>query len=147
MSDPSQRKKGLKINNQASTVPVPQNNNPDAFEKQAQEVFDKSLDYKQQAFELGTRFKVLMLDKILPENKTTLAKDLEKEVVQKLAALATEMNTDENLTEGDGNVAVSILLMRMLLIQRDIINEISFKLEKTGQTLSKILLEKQSQTK
>lgn len=136
------KKRGVKLNNDNSTVPKPKQDTSALFNKQADEVFSKIEDFKKRSFELGSKFKAIIEDKKLSVNKTQINKDLEQEVLNNLVILANDMNADENQPEGVGSVAVSMLLMKMLLIQRDSINDLSFKVETIEKALNVFLSEK-----
>lgn len=131
-------KKGLKINNQQSSVPQPKLNNVAEFNEQAKEVFLQYEDYKKRTWELSTRFKAMIEDRTLSENKGVISKDLEKEVLDKLVALSSEMNADDNQPEGIGSVALSMLMLKMMLLQRDTLNTLAYKLEKLEKSNLKI---------
>jgi hypothetical protein len=130
------KRKGLKINNQASSVPQPKPNTSAAFNEQAEKVFNKIEEYKQRSFELGSKFKAIIEDTKLVVNKTQINKDIELEILQKLIALANDLNSDENQPEGAGGTALAMLIMKMMLTQRDHMNEISFKIEKIEKALN-----------
>lgn len=123
------QRKGLKINNQASLI-QPKIDTTAEFNAKANEAFSKYEEYKQRTLDLSTKFKAMMEDKVLFENKSILSKDMEKEIIEKLVQLSSDMNADENQPEGIGSVALSVLLMKMMLLQRDTINQLAFKLEK-----------------
>jgi hypothetical protein len=137
-NDNSPPKKGLKINNQRSSVPQPKVNNTAVFNEQAKEVFLQYEDYKQRTWELSTRFKSMIEDKTLSENRTIISKDLEKEVLDKLVALSSEMNSDDNQPEGIGSIALSMLILKMLLLQRDTINSLAYKVDRLEKNNSKL---------
>jgi hypothetical protein len=122
--------KGLKINNQNSTAPKPKEPDKVAFENAAKGVFNKEEEYKKRALDLATKLKSLITDKTLPENQTLITKDIEIEVISKLILFATELNNDENKKEGEGSVALSMLTFKMLILQRDQINTMGYKIEK-----------------
>lgn len=129
------QKKGVKLSNKNSTIPQPQNNR-ESFEEAATKAFSTYEDYKQRTWDLSLKFKSFIEDKSLPSNKSILSKDLEKEVLDNLVKLASEMNADENQPEGIGSIAMGMLMMKMMLLQRDTINSLSHKLEKLEKTLS-----------
>jgi|ERR1019366_2748170 hypothetical protein len=135
----NQKQKGLKINNNASSIPIPKASNAAAFEEKAKESFESQEAYKNRMQELVPRFRSMIEDKILPQNKSLISKDLEQEVLNKLITVASEMNEDEAQPEAIGAVSLSMLLMKMLLLQRDIINNLSFKVERLEKN---VLLEK-----
>src|SRR5271165_7403866 len=110
------KRKGLKVNNESSSVPQPKPNTSAAFNEQAQKVFNKLEEYKQRSFDLGTKFKAIVDDKKLAINKTQINKDIEMETLNKLATLANDINTDENQPEGAGGVALSMLLMKIVIL-------------------------------
>lgn len=124
------KKKGLKIGNEASSVPIPKQSNAAAFDEQAKAAFNKLEDFKARSYELGTRFKSLIEDRTLGVNKTQIQKELESEVLAKLVALSHDLNNDEVQVEGAGSTALCQLIMKLMLVQRDTINNLAFQLEK-----------------
>jgi hypothetical protein len=122
--------KGLKINNEKSAVqPAPQNQSV-AFGERAKEINSKNEEFKQRAWELITRFKNMIDDRILPENKSVLSKGIEAETLNKLVSLASEMNEDDNQPESIGSTTLCMLLMKMMLEQRDTINILAYKIDR-----------------
>jgi hypothetical protein len=132
----AKQKKGLKINNESSEILPPEPSNKESFDKLADEEIIKSNEQKERSLMLGLQFKKLIEDKVLIQNKTSINQDIEKEIVGKLANLALEINSDENQPEGMGSVAICSLLMKMNLLQRDIINNLSYKVEQLDKKLS-----------
>lgn len=129
--DASRRpKKGVKISNKDSTVPQPKSSGKAVFEGRAENAFSTYEEYKQRTWDLSTKYKSFIEDKILPENKSIITRELEKEVLDKLVALASDMNADEYQPEGIGSVALNMLLMKCMLIQRDTINSLAYKVQK-----------------
>jgi|ERR1700722_3275098 len=127
---PKKKKLGVKLNNKDSSIEPPKVPTSIAFEKQANEAFAKIESYKQRMWELSGKYRAIIEDRMLAQNKTLVAKDLEKEVLDKLVAIASEMNDDSTQPESLGATALAMLLMKMNLVQRDIINELGFKVDK-----------------
>src|SRR5258708_6451228 len=84
------------------------------FEKQADSKFSKIEDYKTQIWELSVKYKSFIENKVLPENKGPITSNLEKEVLDKLVQLASEMNDDETQPQGIGSTALCMLLMKCM---------------------------------
>lgn len=123
-------KKGVKLNNDSSSVVGPPSSAAaEAFQKAADEAAERLANYKKRSWDLGVKLKGLMESSVLPENKTNLLKDLESETLQELSKLATEINSDGVQPEGMGGVALCQLILKMLLLQRDKTNILSFRLE------------------
>lgn len=140
MVDESNRKRrgaGLKINNNKSSIEAPSTEIADNFKQKAAETFNKIESYKQRMWELSGRFKSILEDKTLPENKTILSKNLDKEILEKLITLASEMNTDQTQPEGFGSATIEMLLMKMLLLQNDKINTLSYQLSQLEKQVKK----------
>jgi hypothetical protein len=127
-AEPKHRR-GVKINNDSSTVPKPPPDTSAEFQERATKVFGKFEEYKNRGWELGRQFKALIEDTILASNKTIIAKDLEQEVMNKWVTLAQEMDNDNDQPQGIGGIVLCSLLMRMVLTQRDKINTLSYRLE------------------
>ena len=143
-SEPRDRKpkKGLKINNEQSSIPVPKDPNASEFNQAADRAFARNEDYKKRSVELTAKFSSMMDDRVLPDNKTIIVKDLEQEVQSQLSKLAMEMNKDEGQPEGIGSVILVALLMKMCVRQRDQINLLSYKITQ----LENLLAASQKQT-
>jgi hypothetical protein len=134
---PIKKKGGLKINNDNSTVPTVQPNQSALFEEQAKKAFSKYEEYKERSLDLSLKFKSMIEDRIRPDVRSPLSKGIEQETLNKLIALASEMNEDDVQPEGVGSTALCMLLMKMMLIQRDIISTLGFKVD----ALEKIIKE------
>lgn len=129
-------KKGVKLNNENSSVAVPQGAAiSEAFQKNADEAMERLQDYKKRSWDNGIKFKSLMESKVLPENKTTILKDLENETLQDLAKLASDINSDIDQPDGMGSVALCQLMMKMLLLQKDNANILQFRIEELEKKL------------
>lgn len=107
------------------------------FDNKADEKYSKIEEYKQQIWDLSIKYKSFIENKTLPENRGPIASNLEKEVLDKLAQLASEMNEDSTQIQGVGSTALCMLLMKCMLIQRDIISSLSFKVEKLEQNINR----------
>jgi hypothetical protein len=127
-AEPKHRR-GVKINNDTSTVPKPPPDTSAAFQERANKVHGKFAEYRDRGWELAAHFKGLVEDTILPVNKTIIAKDIEQETINKLIILATEMNEDNDQQQGIGSVVLSTLLMKMVLLQRDKINTLLYRID------------------
>jgi hypothetical protein len=123
-------KRGLKIDNTNSTVPKPDPNPVETFKKSADAAFTRHNDYRQRIEDLSIKFKKIVLDKTLVENKTLLVKDMETSVLKELVQLASDMIEDQNCLLPHGTTALPMLLMKMMLYQRDIINQLAFKIDR-----------------
>lgn len=82
---------------------------------------------KKQAAELSERFIAALNDKTLPENKGLIGKDVEIELIKNLSRFAIILNTDEAQPEGIGGVGLCQILMNCVLMLRDKVNELSYK--------------------
>ena len=130
--------KGIKLNNNKSTVPPPPSTLPaEEFQKAADAAAERIFNYKERAGILGLKLKSLIESNILPENKTLVLKDFEKEVLENLIRLANDLNNDETQQEGAGSIALSQLIMKMMLLQRDHINKLQFKIENLEKLVQK----------
>jgi hypothetical protein len=126
---PPPPKTGVKLNNANSVLnKVPKKPSKEAFEAKAVEVNKQLNVYGDRAFDLATRFKKVLDDKTLIENKTTFIVDAEKELIGQLIQLCEDMNTDEHEKMDMGTFGLLALLFRTTLIQRDKINSLDYRL-------------------
>jgi hypothetical protein len=137
MADDNNKRRGsgLKINNDHSNIQVPNTTNEAAFDAKASAAKNKMEEHKQTVWELSGKFKAMIEDHTLPENKTIISKDLEKEVLDKLIEIATIINADQVYPDGWGSSALEMLLMKMILLQRDTLNSMAFKIDKLEKQL------------
>ena len=121
--------KGLKINNTNSSVKAPEKPSV-KLEEKAQEVLDREQDYKKRMLDISSQFKSIMEDQTLQENKGPIVQNVEREVLDKLYSLAADMNADDMQPEGIGSNTLCMLLFRAILMQRNKINDLSYKIHK-----------------
>jgi hypothetical protein len=131
-------KKGAKLNNSTSSAPAPpKTTQQEELDKAAKVVFDRKQDYKNRIAEISTQFKATLEDQTLPINRTSISKNLEQELKNKLILLSHEMNNDASEPESQGSMFIAILALSCLWIQRDIINDISYRLEQLERQTTK----------
>lgn len=131
-------KKGSKLNNTASSAPIPpKTTQQEDLDKAAKVAFDRTQNYKNKIAELSTQFKATLEDKTLQFNKTAISKNLEQELKNKLIMLAHEMNNDALEPESQGSMLLAILTLSSLWIQRDVINDIAYRLEQLEKLTNK----------
>lgn len=138
--DDSERstKSNLKINNESSAVSAPGPTQKQRFDSVAEQVHARSEEYKKQAYELGKKFIRMVEDKILPENKGPTAKSVESQIINELLMLGVAMNTDQTQEEGMGGIGIVTLLIKGMLYQRDRINNLQWRLDKTEAVLRRL---------
>lgn len=129
---------GMKLSNKDSMLSsIPKKPSKDDFEKKAVEVNETLNSYVSRAAELTPQFGKVLRDKTLSTNKSPMAIDAEKELLNKLVQLSIDMNTDRFEMEAAGASALINMLLHSLLIQRDKINSLDYSVS---------LLEKQLAT-
>jgi uncharacterized protein YdcH (DUF465 family) len=90
---------------------------------------------KQKLFESMKEFNKLLNNRTLPENKSTVDKDLEQNVVNSLAQSAMVV---EQLSPKEGLLAICILAIRQSLSLRDAGNEIAHRIISLENRISKL---------
>ena len=117
--------KGLKLDNKNSFLAdKPQNN----IEEQVQEIEENKQKYKKEAAKLALKYKNLLDDKTLVQNKNALNNMMEADVLKEIADLAMRINNDPNEKEGMGSLSWIILNLKCLLLMRDKVNQMEYKL-------------------
>jgi len=137
---PAKKQLGLKIDNQKSiTASLPKRPDLAAGQKQAEAINNELNEYSAKASELSLAFKKVMEDQTVPQNKSPIAKDAERELIGKLVALGTAMNNDRrDPQEGQGSMGVITMLLHFTLFQRDRINVLEYNLDQLYQNQSKL---------
>jgi hypothetical protein len=98
------------------------------FQQKVQTSQETMAGYKKRAAELFVLFQRSMADKTLQQNRNIFNLETEKEMLQHILQLATEINNDPNEQEGMGSLTAITLLLKTCLTQRDRINELEFAL-------------------
>ena len=127
---------GLKVNNENSAIAPPQPSNKEAFEAKAEKVMERMDEFKMRTLELATKYKALFDSKVLSPNKTQLIKDAEREIITNLVKLALEIEADEVQPIGQGSTSLLSLVMNILLLQRDRMNELEFRIDRLEKAAS-----------
>ena len=132
------KKVGLKIDNAKSmTETLPKKPDQAEGQRQAEAANTKLNGYAKKAAELAMAFKKALEDKTLPDNKSAIAKDIERSLIDGFVELGTVMNNDTREKEGMGSMGVCALLLRTVFIQRDRINELDYAREQMEQRIAK----------
>lgn len=128
--------KGTKLNNDKSMfskVKV----DKESFEAAADKYIGGLQERDKQAVELARQFINIIKDKTLPENKSKVAENVERELKNKLLNLGIDINNDENEeNDGMGSMAIISLLIKTVLLQRDTINLLDYRLYKLEKLVS-----------
>lgn len=110
------------------------------FEQQVQQTQDRLSGYNKRAADLFLQFNKAMSDKTLPQNRNSLNNEIEKELLQNMVQLATEINNDPAEKEGMGSLTWIILLFKTCFSQRDRLNEMEYTLSSLQKKLDSSML-------
>jgi len=123
---------GLKIGNKKSVFSAKQESKQ-LFDQKIDKIQTNQSDYFQKAGDLAFKFKALISDKTLPENKGPLIQSMEKEVLLDWQNYILEQNnpTDDNLStpEGFGSLSAILMIFNSLLKMRDKDNLAEFRIQ------------------
>lgn len=131
----SKKQVGVKLSNQGSILSsLPQKPSIETLKEKATEVNNTLNSYNVRAADLSSKFRKVLEDKTLFENKSPFSIDAEKELRDNLIKLARDINADEYAEEdGQGSVGVLALLLFSILTQRDRINLLEYRLLRAEQ--------------
>jgi len=132
---PQIKNKGLKISNANSKFTKAASEKND-FEQLAGDLIAQKDNRNKKTVEFGTQFISFLKDKTIDQNKSTLSRNIEKDICNKLVVLSLEINSDDTELEGMGSAAMINLLFKTVLMQRDSINELDYKVSKLEKLLS-----------
>lgn len=130
------RRGGVKLNRDKSKFSKQES--PETFENLADATHDHLMDRKDRAVKLVKQFWDAVQDTTLADAKGPLAKKVEAELITNLLSLGRELNTDENEPEGSGSIALITLLLKTIMRQRDVRNDLAFKLDSLEKKLDKL---------
>jgi H2-forming N5,N10-methylenetetrahydromethanopterin dehydrogenase-like enzyme len=119
---------GLKIQNK------PKNKTPNQkdFENAVQEAVENKIETdkntKEKLIEFGTKLKKIFNDKTLLQNKNSIDIQNERKSLGAFLEAIKDIDLDENQDCNAGTYGAIALLINTLILQRDRINELEFKL-------------------
>lgn len=121
--DPSKSRFAKKIDENKPTQ--------EQFEGEVSEYQKEQAIMQQKITGLAKQFIDFIKDKTLNENKGPILLDMEKTVPKQLSEVSLKIDNDETTQEIClGSNGLILLLLKTSLIQRDIINELSFRVSK-----------------
>ena len=126
--------RGVKLKNKAAEQAAEDKRQREEYKRKFDERADQTVQHHSQqgnrAIETISRFMKMTEDKTLVRNKGGIANDVEREIRQDLIQLALDMNNDETEEDnGKGSVVVLSVVTKILLMQRDRINELEYELQ------------------
>lgn len=106
--------------------------------KQNEAVFNEKIEehqsrekfYFSKVSELTKQINELVKDSTLKINKGPIQLDMEQQIIKDMISLSVQINQDQTQDEGMGSSGVNLLLLKIVLYQRDKINELDYKLSK-----------------
>lgn len=108
------------------------------FEGQVEEYQIQQAAIVKKAADLTSTFMGLIKDSTLKENKGPIQLDLEQQICKDLTELSLELNQDQTQPEGIGSAGMTLLLLKIVMYQRDKINELGYKISKLEKSSSPI---------
>lgn len=126
--------KGVKLENKRQPVQKQVD-----FEEKADEYMAFIQQRNRQMLDLVKEVIKIHKDKTLTQNKTTMARDVENSTLLKIVNLAVEINQDEQEPEGMGSIALINLLFKIMLLQRERINDLDYELVQLKKKLSSLM--------
>jgi len=134
------KKIGLKkVSDQKSIFDnAPKKPTKEEFELKVKERQDRQTGYKQKAADLAVKFRRMMEDKTLVQNRSVFAKEIERDVLSEMIQLAMDINADPSEQEGMGSLSWITLLFKTCLSQRDRLNNLEFISEDLGKKIKSI---------
>jgi len=98
------------------------------FDNKIKSIQESKSSYKKRSADLVLKFKKIMSDKTLKQNKNVFVVEMEKEVVLEMIKLAIEINNDVDEEDGMGSMSWITLLLQQVIAQKDRINELEYQL-------------------
>jgi hypothetical protein len=100
------------------------------FNEQVSEHQEQQSALVKKTAELTLQFNQFIKDSTLKENKGPIQLEMEKQICKDIVTLSLELNQDQTQAEGIGSAGVNLLLLKIVMYQRDKINELGYKLSK-----------------
>ena len=106
------------------------------FEKNIQDYQENQIELSKRIAEATNKYVFAIKNKILPENRSPLQKEVESDIVKELIDIGYTLNNDQTKPEGIGSMGLINLLLKINLQQRDMINELAYKVETLEKKIS-----------
>lgn len=131
----------IRKTNEGSVVNKPsmQPKKQEALEKEANEFAELKASFKEDIFILNRKFASIVNDKTLSRNKSSKDIDQEREILSQLANLSVEMDNAEVEGKTAGAVGLSSAALGYILLQRNKINDLNYKVESLSAALNALL--------
>lgn len=100
------------------------------FQEKVAEIEKTKENYNSQSKELISNLNKIISDRTLKENKSPISTEIEKEVLSKLLKLSSQINNDDAEEEGMGSLLIIAAMLKIMLSQRDRLNELEYKISK-----------------
>jgi hypothetical protein len=109
------------------------------FDQAADNLISYNEDKTKRTVGIISKFLRLAEDKTLSKNKGSIAIDVEKEIRQDVIQIALDLNNDETEEDnGKGSVVVITALIKIILSQRDRLNDLEYENQLIKQEIVKI---------
>jgi hypothetical protein len=108
------------------------------FEKEVRQFKARDMDQRNKIAQLSSQYKGILLDKTHEDNKSPIQKDLEASIIKELATLGLQLDNDQDQPEGIGSIGLCNLLLQANILQRDVINKISYEIVKLNRTVAQL---------
>jgi len=132
--------KGVKLKTKAQEIAAQNKKEQEEYSKKFSEAADKIQEYKSELsgkiVEALRKMLLVIKDKTLPSNKGKVAEEYESSIRKEIIDLEIEINNDPNDENiAMGSVVVDTIILKALLVQRDRINELEYKLEQLSKRI------------
>jgi hypothetical protein len=128
---------GLKVKNKYTSTG---NNFSDAeFERASQQAILNSKKLAEQIKKASDDYVKLISLKTTSENRTSVNKQMESDIISNLLELAVEVNKDPTQPIAAGAIGLNALILKICLMQRDIINDLSYNCYQMSKVLDTIV--------
>lgn len=109
------------------------------FDHKVAESRQQDIDIKNKISDLSTKYKNIIKDRTLEENKGPPHKEFEKEVIRQLCEVGLMLNNDSSQPEGIGSIGLTNLLLNIILLQRNNYNLLAYKISKIEAAISDVM--------
>jgi hypothetical protein len=107
------------------------------FDNKVKKIQESKGSYERKAADLVIKYKSIMRDKTLKQNKNVFMVEMEKEVIFDMVQLAIEKNNDpDEEKDGMGSMAWITLLLQQVIAQKDRINELEYQISQFNKRLN-----------
>lgn len=108
------------------------------FKDEVRKFKKRDNDQRNKVADLANKYKSILVDRTVEDNKSPIQKDLEMSIIKDITQICLQLDNDQDQPEGIGSIGLCNLLLQANILQRDIINKLSYDISRLNRVVEKL---------